>query len=64
MNDRVRPISPPLSTGHEPLSSAWIEFIRFCRELGFGEIEQLKIQDGVPVLAELIRKKVKFTNVR
>jgi hypothetical protein len=25
-----------------------------------GEIERLKIQDGLPVLAELTKKKVKF----
>jgi hypothetical protein len=26
-----------------------------------GEIEQLKIQDGLPLLAETVRQKVKFT---
>lgn len=46
------------------LSPAWHEFIRFCRDLKHGEIEHLRIQDGVPVLAELIRKKVKFTRER
>jgi hypothetical protein len=40
---------------------AWREFIRFCRDLRHGEIERLSIQDGIPVLAETIRKKVKFT---
>jgi len=30
-------------------------------ELGHGEIEQLKIQDGLPVLAEMTKRKVKFT---
>ncbi len=44
----------------EPLTPAWLEFIRFCRELRHGEIERLSIQDGVPVLAETIKKKVKF----
>lgn len=46
------------------LTPAWREFIRFCRELRYGEIERLSIQDGVPVLAELTRKKVKFTRER
>jgi len=41
--------------------SAWQAFIRFCKELRHGEIEQLKIQDGLPVLAEVTKKKVKFT---
>jgi hypothetical protein len=43
------------------LHPAWREFIRYCRELRHGEIERLSIQDGLPVLAEQIRKKVKFT---
>jgi len=42
------------------LHPAWLAFIRHCQELGFGEISQLKIQDGVPVLAEETKKKVKF----
>ena len=48
----------PLSGSLHP---AWIEFIRFCRQLQHGEIEQLKIQDGLPLLAETVRQKVKFT---
>jgi len=42
------------------LHPAWLAFIRHCQELGFGEISQLKIQDGLPVMAEETRKKVKF----
>jgi hypothetical protein len=42
------------------LHPAWVAFIRHCRDLGFGEISQLKIQDGLPVMAEETRKKVKF----
>lgn len=38
----------------------WSAFIRYCAELQHGEIELLKIQDGLPVLAEVTRKKVKF----
>jgi hypothetical protein len=43
------------------LHPAWREFIRFCRDLRYGDIERLSIQDGLPVLAETTRKKVKFT---
>jgi hypothetical protein len=43
------------------LHPAWRAFMRFCRELGHGEIERLSIQDGLPVLAETTKKKVKFT---
>lgn len=45
----------------EVLHPAWRAFIRFCSSLHHGEIERLKIQDGVPVLAESTTKKVKFT---
>jgi hypothetical protein len=45
----------------DPLHPAWVEFIRFCRQMRHGEIDQLKIQDGLPMLAETVRKKVKFT---
>jgi hypothetical protein len=40
---------------------SWIEFVRFCSELKHGEIENLKIQDGIPLLAEVVRRKIKFT---
>jgi len=43
------------------LRSPWRHFLRFCEELQHGEIEKLKIQDGVPVLAEVTKKKVRFT---
>ena len=42
------------------LPPAWREFIRFCGDLKHGEIERLSIQDGLPVLAEITKKKVKF----
>ena len=40
--------------------SAWAEFIRYCREIGYGEIERLQIHDGLPVSAESVKKKVRF----
>lgn len=46
-------------TGNQ-LHPAWRAFIRYCEELGHGEIERLKIQDGLPVLAEVATKKVRF----
>lgn len=42
------------------LHSAWLQFIRYCTELGYGEIEKLKIQDGLPMIAELAVKKIRF----
>ncbi len=40
---------------------AWCSFIKYCESLGFGEIDKLKIQDGLPVIAEKVSSKVKFT---
>jgi len=40
---------------------AWARLMQYCAELGHGEIEKLKIQDGVPVIADVVREKVKFT---
>ncbi|MEW5979972.1 MAG: hypothetical protein AB1898_29600 [Acidobacteriota bacterium] len=39
---------------------SWLALIKLCRELGHGEIERLSIQDGLPVLAETVRKKCRF----
>lgn len=43
------------------LHPSWRRFIAYCTRLEHGEIERLKIQDGLPVLAEVTREKVKFT---
>ena len=56
-----RPITS--EAGHEDpdqVHPAWAAFMRFCGKLQHGDIEQLRIQDGLPVLAEVTTKKVKF----
>ena len=40
---------------------AWTRLIEYCAELEHGEIEKLKIQDGVPMTAEVTMKKIKFS---
>ena len=45
----------------QQISEQWARLIWFCQQLGHGEIEKLKIQDGVPVIADVVREKVKFT---
>jgi hypothetical protein len=40
---------------------AWVRLIRYCTDLGHGEIEKLKIQDGLPMAAEVTTRKVKFS---
>ena len=42
------------------LHPAWLAFIGYCAELKHGEIGRLSIQDGLPVLAEVTKEKVKF----
>ena len=45
----------------EPVISVqWIEFVKFCNRLGFGRIEKLEVQNGVPVSAETVTEKVRF----
>jgi hypothetical protein len=43
------------------LHPKWCSFITFCDSFKYGEIGKLKIQNGLPVLAEEVKKKVKFT---
>jgi len=50
----------PERTSAMALHPAWVSFIRYCEEVGHGEIEKLKIQDGLPAMAEITTKKVKF----
>jgi hypothetical protein len=40
---------------------AWLRLIELCRAMGFGELERVKIQDGVPTIAEIVKERVKLT---
>jgi hypothetical protein len=40
---------------------SWLRLMRYCAELGYGEIEKLKIQDGLPIAAEVTTRKIKFS---
>ena len=66
MSEEYRQVAqiPSSNLGNDSLTPAWREFIRFCRDLRHGQIERLSIQDGVPVLAEVITRKVKFNRER
>lgn len=61
---QTEPDSRNTSVGPRPpapgLHPAWLSLIRFCHDLGFGQIECLKIQDGLPVSAEVVRKKIRW----
>ena len=43
------------------LHPMWYDFIKYCEGLNFGEIQKLQIQDGLPVHAEQVKTKVKFS---
>ena len=45
----------------DSLHSAWVSLIRHCQQMGHGEIERIKIQDGVPVLIEKSVERIKLT---
>jgi hypothetical protein len=53
--------STPNQVEPEALHPAWVAFVRYCQQMGHGEIEKLKIQDGIPVLVEVSRHKIKFS---
>jgi hypothetical protein len=59
-DERNTPVTAPSAEERAAFHPSWIAFIRFCRELGHGEIEKLKIQDGLPLTAETVRSKTKF----
>ena len=44
----------------EPVHPAWQRLMQYCANLGHGEIEKLKIQDGLPMAAEVTTRKIKF----
>jgi hypothetical protein len=54
-----RPINRQIIDGSS-LHPAWRAFIFYCRELQHGEIASLRIQDGLPVIAEVTKRKIKF----
>ena len=57
----ARGLESPLSVQPGRMHPAWWSFVEFCGKLQHGEIEKLRIQDGLPVLAEVTTKKIKFT---
>ena len=49
------------SGGLTYIHPAWYSFIKYCESLQYGEIDKVKIQDGLPMIAEEVKKKIKFT---
>lgn len=43
-----------------PVPQGWMKLIELCKKIQYGEIDKLKIQDGVPVLMERVIEKTKL----
>jgi hypothetical protein len=56
----AQPTRTSCPNGALPLHPAWQALIRFCSEVGHGEIERIKIQDGLPVAAEVVTRKIRW----
>lgn len=50
-----------VKTAFRSLHPAWQSLIAHCQEIGYGEIERVKIQDGIPVLIEKTITRTKLT---
>jgi len=59
--DAIAPGNLRQSRVNTVIHPSWSRLIRYCAELGHGEIEKLKIQDGLPITAEVTTRKVKFS---
>ena len=57
----LNPLTRKGSEASTNVHPAWLRLMRYCAELQHGEIDKLKIQDGLPMLAEVTTKKVKFS---
>jgi len=60
MNRKPIELHNNTTTGAQ-LHPAWLALIKHCQEIGFGEIERIKIQSGIPVLVEKSTQRIKLT---
>lgn len=42
------------------VSPVMVEFIDFLKEIKFGEVYKIQVQDGIPIYAETAFKRIKF----
>ena len=61
MQKQLKVVSGDLEGKIIRLHPMWHAFIKYCENLNFGEIQKLQIQDGLPVHAEQVKSKVKFS---
>lgn len=53
-------MEPDKKYAAEEKRKRWEKFIEFCEALGWGRLEKLEIQDGVPLKAEVVLQQSKF----
>ena len=59
--EREKKVEKSKKYGYLNLHKNWGDFIQYCEKIGYGEIQNIKIQDGIPQIAEVIRK-INFSN--
>ena len=57
----VKKTAAQIASTQDGLHPAWQAMIRFCQEMGYGEISCIKIDDGIPVAAEVVTKKIRWS---
>ena len=45
---------------HNQIHPVWEEFMKYCETINYGEINRLKIKDGLPMVAEEVKEKIIF----
>jgi hypothetical protein len=58
----VRETNESVVTNKCSVHPAWEALIRYCEKLQFGELEKIRIQNGVPMIVEVIRAKIRLVN--
>ena len=61
---KIQPAAGTVSGQDEQAASIhpnWQAVIRFCEDMGYGEIACLKIHDGLPISAEVVTRKIRWS---
>lgn len=50
----------PEKTETVKVKPGWVRFMKYCEQLGYGELTKVSIQNGLPMSAEYVKKKIRF----
>lgn len=59
-NSRIAEKSSARGVMAAAIHPSWQRLMDYCHQLNHGELAKVMIQDGLPVCAEYVKKKVKF----